>query len=378
MTMYENSAIGVVIPAYNEEDFIEETIETVPSFVDQVYPVDDASTDGTWEAMRRASDRVNQTDSHTFAEPIRHEANSGVGAAIKTGYAKAMEDGLDVIAVMNGDGQMNPDRLSEIIDPVVSGVAQYAKGNRLHRPQDRIGMPRFRLFGNSLLTMLTRISSGYWEMTDPQNGYTAISWEVLEMIPYNQLYNRYGFLNDLLAMLNAYECTIADVCHPAVYGAEESGIRYSTFVPSLSWLLLRRFLWRMKTRYVVSGFHPLVACYPIGLLSLAIGVFAGVYSINTFSGSALIGLLSSMTVVLLGTIFIILGLWFDVQDNRELVIRRIPARKEPRSTSPRIGGIEIPVSTSIVHDGGRYFPGPIQKRLQTGDETYEDEQGVSQ
>lgn len=189
-------------------------------------------------------------------EPIRHERNRGAGAAVKTGYARALEDGMDVIAVMDGDGQMDPAHLERVIEPVIAGEVTYAKGNRLRSSRDYATMSRWRLFGNMLLTMLTRVSSGYWELSDPQNGFTAISSDGLRTVDFDQLYDRYGFLNDLLFALNVNREPVADVAHPARYGDERSTIRYSTFVPRLSALIARNFLTRITRSYVLRRFHP--------------------------------------------------------------------------------------------------------------------------
>jgi len=192
--MYRNHTIGVVVPAYNEEGFVGEVIETLPDYVDRIYVVDDCSTDGTWAEIRRhaviMNDQVSLTDSegqtvtangesNTVFDrrvvPIRHKENRGVGGAIKTGYLRAREDEIDITTVIAGDGQMDPNLLPRFLDPIADGTVEYTKGNRLPSEEYRSEMPRFRLIGNAVLTVLTRIASGYWRMMDPQNGYTAIS-----------------------------------------------------------------------------------------------------------------------------------------------------------------------------------------------------------
>jgi glycosyltransferase involved in cell wall biosynthesis len=275
--MYDGHAVGVVVPAYNEEGLIGGVLETVPAFVDRVYVVDDCSVDGTWDEIvsrvdggpaepvpAAAGARVDgseqvapdvslsdggRVEGETIV-PLRHETNRGRGAAVKTGYRRALHEDIDVVAVMDGDGQMDPDYLADVVDPVASGAAGYAKGDRLSVDAHRANMPGWRLFGNVLLTVLTKIASGYWGMRDPQNGYTAISADVLERIDFEDLYEDYGFLNDLLIRLGCHDVTVRDVPMPAVYGDESSGIRYSTFVPKLSLLLLRGFLARLWTKSV--------------------------------------------------------------------------------------------------------------------------------
>jgi glycosyltransferase involved in cell wall biosynthesis len=287
--MYKGQVVAVVVPAYNESGLVGSVIETIPSFVDRVYVVDDCSTDDTWDEIRRHARRVNSrsvaatvvTDGGDFDERVvtlRNERNRGVGYCVTRGYRHALADGADVVAVMNGDGQMDPAVLDRIIDPVVSGAADYAKGNRLSRPDDYRDMSRWRRFGNRLLTLLTRVASGYWSVTDSQNGYTAISREALETIPLDDLYERYGFLNDLLVTLNVYGLRIADVPHSALYGNERSGIRYGSFVPTLSLLLLRDFVWRLKEMHLTSEFRLTPIFYAVGVSGL---LFGGLLSVAT-------------------------------------------------------------------------------------------------
>lgn len=349
--MIFGSTVAVVIPAYNEEGFVGPTIDSVPEYVDMIYPVDDASSDGTWDEITETARRINEVSETALGdgrvEPIRHDTNGGVGAAIKTGYARAIEDGCEVVAVMAGDGQMDPSFLSYLIKPVADGSVAYAKGNRLLREEDRIDMSRWRLFGNALLTMLTRISCGYWEMTDPQNGYTVISADVLTSIPFNELYDRYGFANDLLAMLNTHKYRIADVSHPAIYGEERSDIRYTSFVPTLSWLLFRRFIWRITQRYVVRGFHPVVPAYALATVTVPLGVGIGVYSLLGFHGSSLLGLLTGMTTLLLGSLALILAMWFDVDENKGMVDYHIPDGPRPET----VAEMDPPIRQTALSDG---------------------------
>ncbi|WP_231727839.1 glycosyltransferase family 2 protein, partial [Haloferax profundi] len=174
--------------------------------------------------------------------------------------------------VMDGDGQMDPDILTHIVDPVVYGTADYAVGDRLAGPSYWRGMPTWRLFGNGLLSGLTRIASGYWHIRDPQNGYTAISAETLEDLDFDRLYDQYGFLNDLLVNLNVAGKRVATVPMYARYGDEESGIRYSSFVPGLSFLLLKDFLWRLDVKYLSGATHPLVGMYVLGVVGIVAGI----------------------------------------------------------------------------------------------------------
>lgn len=273
--MYKSHTVGVVIPAYNEEGFIGDVIDSLPEFVDQVFVIDDCSTDDTWTEIKEYVDAEVQqagvtgdsaeqimvadgagttvSESQSFLDkrivPVRHQTNGGRGAAVQTGYELALMSGMDAIAVLDGDGQMDPGILDKILDPVVDGEADYAKGNRLISRNHCAQMSNWRLFGNALLTMLTKIASGHWKMRDPQNGYTAISATALEQLSLTDLFDDYGFLNDILIHLDANGMTVQDVPMEALYGDESSGIRYGSFVPKLSMLLLSGYFWRLKRKY---------------------------------------------------------------------------------------------------------------------------------
>ncbi len=331
--MYQNKRVGVVIPAYNEEQFIEGVIETVPTFVDRVYVVDDGSTDGTWEAIQRAAERLNRRKTvdgktpladgapHTDRiVPIQHPENRGVGNAIKTGYLRALEDDIDATAVMGGDGQMDPDLLEDLVKPVVEGVADYTKGNRLLNREYREEMPTFRLFGNSVLTFLTKIVSGYWKMMDPQNGYTCISKEALERVDIEKMYGGYGYCNDLLVRLNARDVRIADVAMPANYGDEESDIQYTSYIRRVSRMLFSDFLWRLRTKYLVLDFHPLALFYIVGAALCVFGVGGGTWSIfRTFTSDAplFVRVMASLLVFANGVLFLLLAMLFDMLANQQ-------------------------------------------------------------
>ncbi|HKJ60292.1 MAG TPA: glycosyltransferase family 2 protein [Halobacteriales archaeon] len=197
---------------------------------------------------------------------VRHAENRGRGGAVKTGYRLALAEGMDVVVVMDGDGQMDPDNVERLVHPVATGRADYAKGNRLNSPRYWAGMSRFRLFGNVVLTGLTRVASGYWRIRDPQNGYTAISQETLSELPVDDLYEDYGFLNDVLVKLHMVDARVADVAMAAVYGDEESGIRYSSFVSSLSMLLFWNFLERLYHEGFGAGSRSVPLAYGLAVL----------------------------------------------------------------------------------------------------------------
>lgn len=319
--MYKQHSVAVVITAYNEAGFVGDVIESLPEFVDRAYVVDDHSTDGTRAEIQQAAATVNARDGTADDGPdrvvtIRHEQNQGVGASIKTGYRRARHDRMDVTAVMNGDGQMDPGILHRILDPIVEGRADYSKGNRLLSREHARSMSSWRHFGNGVLTLLTKIASGYWKTMDPQNGYTAISLDTLDALDLSVLYDDYGFLNDVLIKLNAHSMRVADVEMEARYGDEESTIAYSRFVPNVSNLLLQGFLWRLKVRYLVYDFHPLVALYAIG--GIGFGSVAGRVGLAALSGVSLPPALLTIVGLLVSALALSLGMTFDLANNEHL------------------------------------------------------------
>lgn len=245
--MYQGKTIGVVVPAYNEEGSIELVINTMPDFVDKICVIDDASTDDTCQI---ASDIAGQNGRLVV---ITHEENRGVGAAIVTGYKKCLEEDIDIAVVMAGDNQMDPAELPNLLAPIVVGNADYVKGNRMLTRKHLQGMTHWRRFGNWLLRWLTRIASGNYKIMDPQNGYTAISQQALGQINLDDIYRWYGYCNNILVKLSVGGARIVEVPMPARYGSEKSKIKYSRYIPKVSWLLLKDFLWRLKMTFSRVG-----------------------------------------------------------------------------------------------------------------------------
>lgn len=276
--MYRHHTVAVVLPAYNEAGHVGDVIASLPSFVDRMYVVDDASTDGTWDEIREQAAALNDGSAEggdrDRVVPLRHDVNRGAGGALKTGYRRALADGLELVATMDADGQMDPDELDRLLDPLVEGRADYAKGDRLSRPADRGAMPRFRLVGNAALTLLTRIASGYWRTSDPQNGYTAITREALATVDVEELFEYYGYCNEMLVRLNAAGLCVADVPMSANYGDEESHITLTAYVPKVAFILLRGFLWRYRRKYLADGVHPVGAYCVAGVVAGLLGVLS--------------------------------------------------------------------------------------------------------
>src|SRR5438270_4405437 len=263
--MLAGKAVAVFVPAHDEEQLIGATIQGIPDFVDRIYVVDDASADGTAAAARASGDgRV---------VVVRHERNGGVGAAIVTGYRRALAEGADVACVMAADNQMDPNELERIASPVAQGEVDYAKANRLVSGEAWRVMPRSRYLGGAILSFLTKIASGYWHVADSQSGYTAATREILEQLDLERVYPRYGFPNDMLVHLNVWNARVRDIRSRPIYGVgERSGIRIPVVVPKISWLLVKGFFWRMREKYVIRDFHPLVLFYALGFLMTFLGL----------------------------------------------------------------------------------------------------------
>jgi glycosyltransferase involved in cell wall biosynthesis len=312
--MLDGKRVAVVVPAYDEEGLIGETLAAIPEFVDRIYVVDDHSQDGTAARAQEAGDpRV---------EVIVHDRNEGVGAAIVSGYRRALAEGVDVTCVMAADGQMDPADLETIAGTVARGEVEYAKANRLFTGQAWELMPRHRYLGNAVLSMLTKIASGYWHVADSQSGYTAISREQLERLDLDRIYPRYGFPNDMLVHLNVWNARVRDIPSRPIYGqGERSGIRLWRVIPSIAWLLLKGFFWRLREKYVIRDFHPLVFFYVLGILLTVAGLVLGaVETILRLKGNEL----TTPTIVLValllisGSQFTLFAMWFDMESNKDL------------------------------------------------------------
>jgi len=312
--MLVGKRVAVVVPAFDEERLIGTTLSGIPDFVDRILVIDDASRDGTAERARASGDpRV---------EVVSHERNQGVGAAILTGYRRALGEGIDVVCVMAGDNQMDPADLEAIAGPVARGEVDYAKANRLFTGRAWELMPHTRYLGNAVLSLLTKIASGYWHVADSQSGYTAIARSTLELLDLDRIYARYGFPNDMLVHLNVINARVRDVPSRPVYGVgETSDIRLRRVIPAISWLLTKAFFWRMREKYVIRDFHPLVFFYVFGLLFSLLGLVLGVtVTILRILGNELTGATIVLVALLLiaGLLFTLFAMLFDMESNREL------------------------------------------------------------
>ena len=256
--MFLNSKVVVVLPCYRVERHIADVFAAIPAFVDKIICVDDASDDGTGRALEKLND--------ARLIIIRHERNRGVGGAMLTGFREALKIGADVVVKLDGDGQMDAGKMAALIHPIVSRQCDYAKGNRLSSPSDMKGMPRVRLMGNLILSLLTKAASGYWKLMDPQNGYLAISGKLLKRLNLDKIASDYFFENSMLIEASLQNARIADVVMPAFYGDEKSNLRISRILLQFPFKIIRGFLRRLLLKHVLYDLSPMVVFLALGLL----------------------------------------------------------------------------------------------------------------
>ena len=316
--MINNKTVAVVVPAYNEETQIGIVIETMPDFVDKIIIVNDCSIDNTKEVIENYIKSFKNK-----IVLINHTQNSGVGGSIATGYKWAAENCFDCTAVMAGDGQMDPDELYSICYPVIYENVDYVKGNRLTHRSALLVIPKVRLIGNSILSILTKIASGYWQISDTQTGYTAISLPALKAINIDKIYKRYGMPNDMLVKLNISMCSLKEVQIKPIYNVgEKSKMKIGVVIPKISFLLVKSFFKRIYFKYLFRNLHPLfftyhisflliLACIPIGS-KLLVDLFYNNIETNYQS----IILLSFSFITGFQSLFF--SMWMDIQDNKSL------------------------------------------------------------
>ncbi len=316
--MYQNKTIAVVVPAYNEEKLIGRVIETMPEYIDYIIVVNDYSPDSTSEKIHRYLPEMENR-----LKLIEHEVNQGVGGAIASGYEWCRDNKIDVAVVMAGDAQMDPDDLPTLLMPVIADETDYAKGNRLFTGDAWNIIPHVRYLGNSMMSLLTKIASGYWHVADSQCGYTAINLKALKAIHWDDMYKRYGQPNDLLVRLNINNLRVRDVPVKPVYDiGEKSGVKPLRMIPKLSWLLFKLFLYRMVHKYIIRDFHPLIFFYLFGGLFgiVAILLFGRIFYFWPILGLSIpkTNALAAMFAFMSASQFILFAMWFDMEANKHL------------------------------------------------------------
>lgn len=294
--MIQGRSVAVVIPAYRVEREIGELLQRMPTFVDQVIVVDDASPDATAERVMAFQD--------SRVALLRHSTNRGVGGAMATGFRAALEGRADLVVKCDGDGQMNPQDIEALLRPLVEGRAEYAKGCRFHHAHELGSMPRIRLGGNIGLTFLTKLASGYWHVLDPQNGFVAIRSDVLRRLPIDRLARGYFFENDMLIRLNCLEARVADVPLPSRYGDESSSLKPLRAVFEFPARLFTGFFRRIFWRYVFYDVSPVAVFFFAGL---ALFLFGSIFGVWHWVENSRVNRATPTGTVILAAIPVILG-----------------------------------------------------------------------
>ena len=360
--MLKNKTIAVVVPAYNEEKQIKMVIDTMPDFVDRIIIVNDASKDKTAEIVLSCQEsassvllpeildiklnsiyskadeiveewnkeeikffspaEVLENENHSRLVLINLKKNSGVGTAIARGYKWAKDNNIDCTAVMAGDGQMDPSELEAICMPVVEDIVDYVKGNRLQHKSAKILIPKTRFFGNSILSILTKVASGYWHISDTQTGYTAISNTALNLIDLYKIYPKYGMPNDMLVKLNIVSCSLKEIpIKPVYHIGENSKMKIYKVIPKISFLLTKSFFKRIWIKYFLKSFHPLFLLYHMGLslilISIPFGIKILIKIINQIDANP-VTVIAFVFLFISGFQSFLFAMWMDIQDNEKL------------------------------------------------------------
>lgn len=308
--MYLGLNVAVVVRAHDEELHIGRVVETMPGLVDHIIVVDDGSADATGEAAKAVGDA--RTEVLTLLE------NQGVGGATVVGHRHALAGGADVVVVMDGDAQMDPEYMPALLDPIANGDAQFTKANRFYAMGSFDGMPRYRVFGNVALSFLTKAASGYWNLFDPQNGYTALHRTALERVPLPRLATNYGFENDLLIHLNILRVPARDVPVPATYGDEISGLRVHRVAPQILRQLHHGFWQRIWWKYVVQSFSAVALMLFGGLALVTAGTLFGCWVIADSWGAAAATpgtVVLSVAPLLSGFHMLLFAMMLDIQES---------------------------------------------------------------
>ncbi|QBE64604.1 glycosyltransferase family 2 protein [Pseudoduganella lutea] len=290
--------IAVIIPSYRVTRHILGVIAAIGPQVHRIYVVDDKCPDnsGDFVASQCTDPRVTV---------VRHDVNQGVGGAVMSGYRAAIDDGMTVMVKIDGDGQMDPGLLDNFVAPIVNGEADYTKGNRFFNLDHIRRMPAMRLFGNAVLSLMTKLSSGYWDLFDPTNGYTAIHADVARHLPFDKISKRYFFETDMLFRLNTISAAVIDIPMDAHYGDEVSNLKISKIVTEFLFKHMRNFAKRIFYNYYLRNMSVASLQLPLGLLLLLGGAgFGAVHWIM----SARAGVPTTAGTVMVAALPVIVGL----------------------------------------------------------------------
>ena len=311
--------LAVVIPSYRVTNHILEVLAGIGPEVERIYVIDDACPDNSGDLVKKKS-------KDKRVSVITHAENLGVGGAVITGYRAALADGMDVVVKVDGDGQMNPALIPTIARPVINGEADYAKGNRFDSLENLFAMPKVRIFGNAVLSLWSKLSSGYWSITDPTNGFTAIHRKALSAIHLDKLRKTYFFESDLLFRLSITNAVVVDVPMEAVYGDEKSNLKIGKVLLEFPWRHTVNLLKRVFYKYYLREWSVASIELPLGV---GFTVFGAWFGIARYLEASEAGRATTAGQVTLSAVALILGvqlllsfLSYDVQSEP-----RVPRQK---------------------------------------------------
>ena len=292
--------LAVAIPCYKVRAQILGVIDAIPPSIQRIYVVDD-------KCPQDSGALVQNECSDPRVRVIFHEQNQGVGGAIATAYRAALEEDVDIVIKVDGDGQMDPSLIPHFVRPIARGKADYTKGNRFYRPESLKGMPPVRLFGNAALSFINKLSTGYWSVMDPTNGYTAIHTSVLRELPLHKLEKRYFFETDMLYHLNTVRAVVRDVPMDSVYADEESSLKVSKVLPEFMVKHVTRFFKRYVYLYLLRDFN-LGSLY--SLLGVLLCLIGGIFGLTHWIMSDATGEPATSGTVMLAALPLIIGIQF--------------------------------------------------------------------
>lgn len=290
-------SVAVVIPCYKVKAKILEVLKGIGKEATWIICVDDCCPDGSGDFIR-----ANSNDPRVIV--IRMEKNRGVGGATLAGYQAAVDKQADIVVKLDGDGQMDPAFIPVLLNPIIAGHADYTKGNRFYNVEDLISMPKLRLFGNAVLSFVAKFSTGYWDILDPTNGFTAIHGSVLGRLPLKKISERWFFESDMLFRLNTVGAVVVDIPMTAVYGDEKSNLKILNVIPEFLWKHARNYCKRIFYNYFIRGFSIASIELVTGILLL---VFGAVYGIRHWISSWNSHEFASAGTVMLAALPVIIG-----------------------------------------------------------------------
>jgi dolichol-phosphate mannosyltransferase len=301
--------IAAVVPCFRVSSFVTEVVRRAVQFVDVVYVVDDCCPEGSGRVVQSAF-------SSAKVVVLFNDKNRGVGGAVIAGYKQALADGCDIVVKVDGDGQMAPELIRRFVKPIVDGRADYTKGNRFYNINDLEEMPRLRLFGNAMLSFVSKFSSGYWDVMDPTNGFTAIHRIALSRLPLEKLAERYFFESDMLFRLYLEGAVVCDIPMRASYGEEASNLNIKRVALEFPGKYLKNFSKRIFYSYILRDFNAVSLQGILGVFLSFFGVVFGAFNWLVYSHRSELTPLGTIMIaalcIILGAQFIIAALSLDV------------------------------------------------------------------